>query len=237
MNPGRGEPFRELRGTDRIRQTMKCQYCEKPATFHITDLTGDSGPQIMHLCEQHARTHLKSDNSTSAAASVSGALAKSLNLETAKEELAELDQRECPVCGITFYEFRKTGRLGCSYDYEFFQSDLQPLLTNIHDATKHVGKRPDRASALADSQANLIELRREMDDAIGKEDYERAGQVRDRLKQLEIELGKVAAKQTEGELIADPDEVQQALKDEQIDRGDDDSDDSNNDDDLAGAGS
>lgn len=170
---------------------MKCQYCEKPATFHITDLTGVSGPQIMHLCEQHARTYLKSDASSAAAASVSGALAKSLNLETAKEELAELDQKECPICGITFFEFRNTGRLGCSYDYEFFKSDLEPLLHNIHDNTKHLGKCPARASALANSQANLIELRREMDDAISREDYERAGEVRDQLKQLEENLEKI----------------------------------------------
>ena len=163
----------------------------------------------MHLCEQHARSFLSSDKSTGAAASVSGALAKSLNLETAKEELAELDQKECPVCGITFYEFRNTGRLGCSYDYEYFQSDLEPLLTNIHDNTKHVGKRPARASALADSQANLIQLRREMESAIGEEDYERAGKVRDQLRDLETQLSQVAAEQTTGQMVADPEDLQQ----------------------------
>lgn len=177
---------------------MKCQYCEKPATFHITDLTGESGPQIMHLCEQHARTFLKSDASSAAAASVTGALAKSLNVDTAKEELAELDQKECPICGITFFEFRNTGRLGCSYDYQFFKSDLEPLLRNIHDHNEHVGKCPARASALADSQANLIQLRREMDDAVTREDYERAGQIRDELKRMEDDLENVVGQSDDG---------------------------------------
>ena len=36
------------------RSTMKCQQCEKPATFHITELTGGE-PQELHLCEDHAR--------------------------------------------------------------------------------------------------------------------------------------------------------------------------------------
>ena len=34
---------------------MKCQKCERPATFHITELTGGK-PQELHLCEEHART-------------------------------------------------------------------------------------------------------------------------------------------------------------------------------------
>ena len=33
------------------------------------------------------------------------------------EELAHLDKQACPVCGITFYEFRSQGRLGCPHDY------------------------------------------------------------------------------------------------------------------------
>ena len=38
---------------------MKCQQCDKPATFHITELTGDK-PEELHLCEDHAREYLTS---------------------------------------------------------------------------------------------------------------------------------------------------------------------------------
>lgn len=163
---------------------MKCQYCEKPATFHITELTEPNGPQVMHLCEEHARSFLQKDTS-SPAASIAGALAKQLNLGQTKKELAELDQKECPVCGISFFEFRNTGRLGCPFDYTHFESDLQPLLTNIHDSLEHVGKRPRRAAASADSQAVMIQLRREMEEAIEREDYERASEIRDQLRAIE----------------------------------------------------
>ena len=104
---------------------MKCQYCEKPATFHITELTGDDGPQVLHLCEQHARSMLQK-NESSPIASVAGALSQQLQLGQTKEELEELDQKECPVCGITFFEFRNSGRLGCPMDYTHFESDLAP---------------------------------------------------------------------------------------------------------------
>ena len=163
---------------------MKCQYCEKPATFHITELTEPSGPAVMHLCEEHARNFLHKENA-SPAASIAGALAKQFDLGQTKAELAELDQKECPVCGISFFEFRNTGRLGCPYDYKHFEVDLKQLLNNIHESLEHVGKRPKRAAASADSHAQMIQLRREMEDAIEREDYERASEIRDELKKME----------------------------------------------------
>ena len=36
---------------------MKCQRCNNPATFHITELTGKE-PQEVHLCEECAREYL-----------------------------------------------------------------------------------------------------------------------------------------------------------------------------------
>ncbi len=165
---------------------MKCQYCEKPATFHITELTEPTGPQVMHLCEEHARTFLQKDSS-SPTATIAGALAKQLQLGQTKQELAELDQKECPVCGISFFEFRNSGRLGCPYDYTHFEADLKPLLINIHDATQHKGKHPQRAAATADSQAKLIQMRREMEEAVEREDYERASEIRDELRKIETQ--------------------------------------------------
>lgn len=180
---------------------MKCQYCEKPATFHITELTEPSGPQIMHLCEEHARGFLQKE-SPSPAASIAGALAKQLNLGQTQQELAELDQKECPVCGISFFEFRSSGRLGCPYDYTHFEKDLIPLLTNIHDAVEHTGKRPRRSAASADSQAQMIQLRREMEEAVEREDYERASEIRDELRQIE-ESGIRGGPASEGEAKSD----------------------------------
>ncbi|KLU07079.1 Nucleotide excision repair protein, with UvrB/UvrC motif [Rhodopirellula islandica] len=165
---------------------MKCQYCDKPATFHITELTEPDGPQVLHLCEQHARNVLQKGEPTPVS-SVAGALAKQLQLGQTKEELRKLDQKECPVCGITFFEFRNSGRLGCPLDYDFFEADLKPLLLNIHDSLEHTGKRPTRAAATADSQADLIRLRKEMEAAVDREEYERASELRDQINAIQGE--------------------------------------------------
>ena len=166
---------------------MKCQHCEKPATFHITEITGGE-PQELHLCEEHARTYLaqaEDGDSVAEAPSLAGALAQHLTMGQTTEELARLDQESCPVCGVTFYEFRQAGRLGCPHDYVCFEEELEPLLRNIHGETKHTGKNPRHGSSSAEAQTELIRLRREMKEAVEREDYERASELRDDIRQLE----------------------------------------------------
>src|SRR5688572_29794013 len=165
---------------------MKCQQCEKPATFHITELTGGQ-PQELHLCETCAKTYLTQGDSgnTPVAPTLANVLAKQLQIGKAAEELAKLDQRSCPVCGISFYEFRNQGRLGCPHDYVYFERELTPLIANIHGETQHIGKRPRGHEGGTDEQTQLIRLRREMDDAKQKEHYERAAKIRDQIRELE----------------------------------------------------
>lgn len=168
---------------------MKCQQCDKPATFHITELTGGK-PQELHLCEDHAREYLtQSSGEPTAATSMASALAQQMAQQMAvgqtAEELAQLDQQACPVCGITFYEFRSQGRLGCPHDYVCFQKQLEPLILNVHGELEHVGKRPSRASQGSEMRTQLIRLRRDMADAVAQEDYERAKELRDQIRRIE----------------------------------------------------
>ena len=164
---------------------MKCQKCEKPATFHITELAGGK-PQELHLCEDHARSYLtQGDDDVSATPSLAGVLAHQLAVGQTAEELAQLDKQSCPVCGITFYEFRNQGRFGCPHDYECFGKELEPLLANIHGETEHVGKSPKHTSGGTGRQTELIRLRREMKEAVTGEDYERASDLRDEIRVIE----------------------------------------------------
>ena len=168
------------------RFSMKCQHCEKPATFHITELAGDE-VQELHLCEDHARQYLAPAESepSEAVTNLSQTLTKQLQIGQTAEELARLDQRVCPMCGITFYEFRNEGRLGCPHDYVCFDAELEPLIVNIHGATEHTGKRPHRIEGDSDWQTDLIRLRRELQVAVEEERYEQASEIRDEIKRIE----------------------------------------------------
>jgi protein arginine kinase activator len=167
------------------KSTMKCQHCEKPATFHITELTEPDGPTVVHLCEEHARTFLSSEGSASPASALSSLLAKQLKMEKVAEELAIADKKTCPICGISFSDFRKGGRLGCAYDYVAFEEDLEPLLVNIHGALAHTGKVPKNLSGSPERQYRLMQLKNEMKEAITKEDYETASKLRDKIAAIE----------------------------------------------------
>ena len=191
---------------------MRCQQCEKQAMFHITELeTGDV--REIHLCEDHARVYLNQAEGEGQAAETGGA-AGALGVGQTAEDLSQLDQKICDMCGITFFEFRNQGRLGCPHDYVQFEQELEPLIANIHGAVEPTGKRPHRTAASGDEAAlpeatesltRVIGLRKEIREAIDHEEYEEAGKLRDKIQHVLAAwhasvTPNVAVEQSEGDL-------------------------------------
>ena len=157
---------------------LKCQRCTKPATYHITEVVGEEQWEELHLCEEcyHKFFYEPQQGSESKPESEQG---------EEGEEARALNQRECPVCGIKFVEFRNSGRLGCPNDYEEFRDELTPLLENIHGETRHCGKTPRRLPQNKQTQSELIQLRKQLQQAVVREAYEEAAGLRDRIRKLE----------------------------------------------------
>lgn len=165
----------------------KCTHCSRPATLHITELREGVVQGLLHLCESCAQEYLSgadSSESQSSSADYQEQLA-----ELTGDDDSHLEELTCPSCGINFAEFRSQGRLGCPNDYLVFENELIPLLENIHDEVQHVGKVPRRAPDASQRQYQLIRLRNELRTAVGQENYEEAAALRDRITQLEAELG------------------------------------------------
>lgn len=158
---------------------MKCQKCPKAATLHITEVLPEERFEELHLCEECAQKYLYEPQPESKAK----AKAKAAAID--EDEPAALNQRQCPVCGLKFVEFRNTGRLGCPHDYAEFQDELTPLLESIHGETKHCGKTPRRMPGHREAQAELLELRKQLHQAVTAEAYEEAARLRDRIRLLE----------------------------------------------------
>ncbi len=178
---------------------MKCQKCDKVATFHITEMT-DSQPEELHLCDEHAYEYLHGADANRSAEDDRACDGcgcgdcgdaceiedeDDASLKELTEDLMETDFQACPCCGLGFQEFRKSGRLGCANDYRAFQDRLGPFLLSVHGADEHVGKTPKRRGA-ADDGAKLVRLRNELTDAVATEDYERASILRDKIKALTL---------------------------------------------------
>jgi protein arginine kinase activator len=169
---------------------MRCEKCPKPATFHITDIVEKGKHREFHFCDEHARQHLAPTDETSE--QPISELAKKLIVsgQGPLREPSPADKQICPICQITFLEFRNSGRLGCPYDYEVFRDELMPLLENIHGETRHSGKVPRRAPRNTQQQTTLIQLRNELKRAVAAEDYESAARLRDQIKDIELEQGR-----------------------------------------------
>ncbi|MGH7458080.1 MAG: UvrB/UvrC motif-containing protein [Longimicrobiaceae bacterium] len=166
---------------------MKCESCEsRNAKVHLTQIVNNE-ISTLNLCEQCASEKGIDTGVSPASAPLSDFLAQ-MGEELGAEELP--DEGECPLCGLTVSDFKKTGRLGCFECYDYFSRHLRNLLRRLHGASQHVGKAylpPD--PTLADHTARLTSMRRRLQKAIENEDFERAAMVRDDIHELEQSLG------------------------------------------------
>jgi protein arginine kinase activator len=161
-----------------------CDVCkERPATVHYTEIVNNKLRKL-NLCEQCAREKGLGVTAHFGVAEILKGLTESQQQEASEPE------RTCDFCGLTFTRFRKTGRLGCPHCYETFRDELEPIPSDVHKKTEHVGKSPSATAMIDTTTKQLSELNRELMQAVENEEYERAAQLRDQIKQLEQQRGK-----------------------------------------------
>ena len=99
----------------------------------------------------------------------------------------------CPFCGASFEDIAESGKVGCAECYHTFYDRLIPSIQRIHGNTTHRGKKPGSAaivpkpeSALQAMPQDEVEVKkRELQNAIKTQDFERAAVLRDEIKALE----------------------------------------------------
>ena len=163
---------------------MNCEKCHKNhATIHLTAIEGGVKKEA-HLCDECARqmgVHMKFNFS------ISDLLGGLMEPPT---KAAKVNQVRCPECGITYSEFKTKARLGCANDYEVFRSELLRLLEKIHGSTQHAGKTPHTVDAQVRKENELIRLKKDLESVVKSEDFEKAAEIRDRIKTIELELNR-----------------------------------------------
>jgi len=93
----------------------------------------------------------------------------------------------CESCGTTHQDFKKGGRLGCEACYHVFRPVLEPLLDGMHAGINHLGKVPTRSVGKKKVVENEDALRKALQKAVEEENYEKAAELRDRLKKLQAQ--------------------------------------------------
>ncbi len=84
----------------------------------------------------------------------------------------------CPVCDFSLETYRRTGRLGCPDCYNIFARELAEEKAPLAD------EGAENAATAESPALTLKKLEQQLQQAIEKEDYETAAQLRDRIREL-----------------------------------------------------
>jgi protein arginine kinase activator len=159
---------------------MKCEACRKQeASVAFTHIV-ENQKQTLHLCPACIAARQAGSVDPTSLPPSDGAASENPADSTGRADAAAATR--CPHCGMTYDEFRKGGRFGCPTCYEAFERQLDRLMKRIHGATVHRGKGLPPPRPQPQVTEDLAELRRQLAAAVAAEAYERAAEIRDRIR-------------------------------------------------------
>jgi protein arginine kinase activator len=165
---------------------VTCKHCGiRPAKIHYTEIVNNQmvTTDLCIECAESRGIEVPAQGSYGLGDLVAGLIDTGASTQSEK-----MGRVKCPACGFEYSSFKKSGRLGCSECYVAFETQLVPLLRQLHGSTQHQGKSPARLGAKATLRKELMELKDDLSRAIKEERYEAAAQIRDQIKDLETKV-------------------------------------------------
>jgi protein arginine kinase activator len=166
---------------------MLCQNCEKRvAKVYFTKVINNKKIE-MYLCEQCARGKGQLSFTFSIDPfNIGEFFSGLLGYQSQTPFTAPIPQDLiCERCGMSFNQFQKTGKLGCSNCYEKFKDRLSPLMNRIHGHVQHNGKVPEKLVKSIETSKEIEKMKEQLAKAIQNEEYEKAAELRDKIKVIE----------------------------------------------------
>ena len=163
---------------------MMCQQCHlREANVHYKQII--NGKKVeMHLCSQCAEEKGKLTFSPQLClGSLLGGVG--FGSDTDYPGIGKQPVLRCSMCGMSFDDFRRSGKLGCPNCYRVFRDNLEPILRRLHGGSEHTGKVPARLADEIKTTNEIERLKAELASAVENEQYEKAAELRDRIRELE----------------------------------------------------
>ncbi|MBD3401872.1 hypothetical protein GF420_03175 [candidate division GN15 bacterium] len=168
---------------------MKCSECnEREATRNYTKVENNKKitKSLCKECAEKLGFHSPLDNMPFPLADLLSSM--STGYGGSGQPGAIQERIECSTCGLTFEDFARQGRFGCGGCYTSFRPRLEAIMRKIHGNSIHRGRNPGMVPDSANSQVAPIKeeerVASELRKAIEDEDFERAAELRDKLKSI-----------------------------------------------------
>jgi len=166
---------------------MKCESCHKRQATVVVTMVVEDEKTVLHLCAQCAK-----DKNLDSGLSSDEEAPPIMDQQAAGSERSDVDDKlRCPSCGLTYTRFKERYRLGCADCYVAFRDRLSPLLRKVQGTDSHVGKRFAHAPVSEAREQRPIGgawtlglLRRRLNAAVEREEFEEAARLRDQIEAL-----------------------------------------------------
>ncbi len=153
---------------------MKCELCGvNNAKYKYYEVNSDTVREI-NICEECARE-------------------KGVDIKN-KEESVVVENGVCPVCGLSFKEYKESMSLGCAGCYNSFKDQIEVFLKESQLDVVHKGKEPIRDSEVIFVKKEILEMKKKLDSYVENERFEEAVKLRDKIEERKEELKTIRGK-------------------------------------------
>jgi protein arginine kinase activator len=145
----------------------------------------------LYLCEQcAAELSPLQKQALSLQEAIEKVMAQLVQKQSADEEEPATPALQCPRCGTSYALYKESFLLGCAECYRVFEEQLEAQLRKLHGSTRHVATPSPAGRRTASSRESFVAaLERELVAAVSSEDFQRAAQLRDRIRHLRGKAG------------------------------------------------
>lgn len=168
---------------------MLCEVCKKnQATVFITKVENGNKQQV-NLCEHCAKEFnglsIGEGMGMVSPFSFQNILSGLLDYIGETPQTSKYTEVACKNCGTTLSDFKEKGILGCSECYKNLSDTVNPVINRVQGNIEHVGKIPKKSGKGISERKTLNSLKQELQKAIALEEYEKAANLRDRIRDVQ----------------------------------------------------
>ena len=98
------------------------------------------------------------------------------------------NERCCENCGMSLFDIKREGIVGCVNCYKIFSREIRQLIVNNQGTINHVGIIPSKHFSKVKIKEKIVELEKQKEIAIAEENYVSAESIKNQIEKLKGEL-------------------------------------------------